>query len=65
MIQLISFTSAAFKIWLGFCRGISTFFSISRGKKNAEAIKFLGILQKYVSKNKMYFILKKKSNFPL
>ena len=30
--------------------------------KNAEAIEFLGILKKYVSKNKIYFCLKKKSN---
>ena len=28
-------------------------------KKNAEAIKFLGILKKHVSKNKIYFCLKK------
>ena len=28
-------------------------------KTNAEAIKFLGILKKYVSKNEMYFCLKK------
>ena len=61
----ISFTSAAFEIWVGFCRGMSTFFSICLGKKNAETIKFLGILQKYVSKNKMYFILKKKNNVSL
>ena len=32
-------------IW-GFCRGISMFFSIWLGKKNAEAIKFLGIFKK-------------------
>ena len=34
-------------------------------KKNAEGIKFLGILKKYISKNKMYFCLKKKRNVPL
>ena len=34
------------------------FFSICLGKKNAEAIEFLGILKKYVSKNKIYFRLK-------
>ena len=36
------------------------FFSICLGKNNAEAIEFLGILKKYVSKNKIYFCLKKK-----
>ena len=46
----------------GFCRGISMFFSIYLTKKNAEAIKFLGLLKKYVSKNKIYFCLKKKSH---
>ena len=48
-------------IW-GCCRGISVFFSICLGKKNAEIIKFLGILKKYVSENKMYFYSRKKSN---
>ena len=58
-------------IW-GYCRGISMFFSICVGKKiknkkNTEAIKFLGIwiLKKYVSKNKIHFCLKKKSNVSL
>ena len=47
----------------GFCRGISMFFSICLCKtKNSEAIEFLGILKNYVSKNKVYFCLKKKSN---
>ena len=41
------------------------FFSICFGKKDAEAIKFLGILKKYVSKNKIYFCLKTKSNVSL
>ena len=36
------------------------FFSIRLGKKNAEAIEFLEISKKYVSKNKKYFCLKKK-----
>ena len=34
-------------------------------KKNAEPIKFLGILKKYISKNKIHFCLKKKSNVSL
>ena len=37
-------------IW-GFCRGM--FFSTCLGKKFAEVIKFLGILKKYVSENKI------------
>ena len=36
------------------------FFSICLNKKNGKAIKFLGMLKKYVSKNKIYFCLKKK-----
>ena len=38
------------------------FFSIYLGKKNAEVIKFLGILKKYVSENRIYFWSRKKSN---
>ena len=49
----------------GFCGGISMFSSICLAKKNAEAIKFLGLLKKYVSKNKIYFCLKKKSHVSL
>ena len=41
------------------------FFSICLCKKYARAIKFLGILKKYVSKKKMYFCLKTKSNVSL
>ena len=41
------------------------FFSIYLGKKNAEVIKFLGILKKYVSDNKIYFCSRKKSNVSL
>ena len=50
---------------VGKCRGIYMFFSVCLGKKNAEAIKFLGILKKYVSKNKIYFCLKKRKMFCL
>ena len=39
--------------------------SIYLGKKNAEAIKFLGIFKKYVYKNKIYSCLKKKAIFHL
>ena len=46
----------------GFCQDITVFFSICLGKKHAEAIQLLGILKKYVSQNKIYFCLKKKSN---
>ena len=54
-------------IW-GFCQGISMFFSIclsKRKKKKAEVIKFLKILKKYVSENKIYFSSRKKSKFLL
>ena len=34
-------------------------------RKNAEAIKYLGILKTFVSKNKIYFCLKKKRNVSL
>ena len=49
----------------GFCQGISMFFSICLLKKNAEVIKFLGILKKYVSNNKICFGSRKKSNISL
>ena len=67
MIQSVRFTSAAFEIRLG-SRQISMFLGICFGKKkkkNAEAMKFLGTLKKYVSKNKLYTCLKKKSNVSL
>ena len=41
------------------------FFSIYLGKKNAEAIEFLGLIKKYFSKNKKRFGLKKKEMFCL
>ena len=49
----------------GFCKVISMFHNICLSKRNAEAIKFLEILKKYVFKNKIYFCLKKKSNASL
>ena len=51
-------------IW-GFCRGICIFFSICLGIKDAEIIKILGISKKHASKNKIYFISRKKSNLSL
>ena len=48
-------------IW-GFCQGISMFFSIFLSKKKTEVIKFLGILKKYASENKIYFCSRKKSD---
>ena len=62
--QHSKFASAVGK-YRGFCRGASMFFSICLGKKNAEEIKCLGILKKYVAKNKTYFCFKKKRNVPL
>ena len=58
MIQSVSFTSAAFET---FAKAY-LFFSICLGKKYAEVIKFLGILKKYVSENKIYFCSRKKIN---
>ena len=49
----------------GFCQGISMFFSICLVKKNAEVIKFLRILKKYLSNNKICFWSRKKSNVSL
>ena len=49
----------------GFCRVIPFFFSICLGEKKCGGNKFFVILKKYVSKNKIYFCLKKKSNFSL
>ena len=40
----------------GFCRGISMFFSICLGKKNAEVIKFLGILKNMLPRIKFIFV---------
>ena len=40
-------------------------FSICVGKKNIEVIEFLGILKKYVSKNKIFFIQERKAIFLL
>ena len=53
MFQSVSFTSAAFETFA------ETFLCLlvsgSAKKKNAEAIKFLGNLKKYVSKNEICF----------
>ena len=51
------------RIW-GFCREMSTFFSICLGKKNAEVTKFLGIL-KNMSPRIKYIFVPKKSNVSL
>ena len=59
MIESVRITSAAFE---AFAEAYLCFFSICLSKKNAQAIKFLEILKKYVTKNKIYFCLKKKSN---
>ena len=62
MIQSVSFTSAAFE---AFAEAYLCFLVSASAKKNAEVIKFLGILKKYVSKNKIYFCSRKKSNVSL
>ena len=62
MIQSVSFTSAAFE---AFAEAYLCFLVSASPLKNAEATKFLGILKKYVSKNKIYFCLKTKNNVSL
>ena len=62
MVQSASFTSAAFE---AFAEAYLCFLVSASAKKNAEVIKFLGILKKYVSKNKIYFCSRKKSNVSL
>ena len=62
LIQLARFTSAAFE---AFAEAYLCFIVSASAKKNAEVIKFLGILKKYVSKNKTYFCSRKKSNVSL
>ena len=49
----------------GFCRGISPFYSICLGNKNAEAVKFLEIKKKKKSflRTKKKFFCKRKINF--
>ena len=46
----------------GFYWGISMFLGNSFSKKNDKVIIFLGVLKKYVSKNKKSFCSRKKSN---
>ena len=52
MIQSVSFTCAAFE---AFAEAYLCFLVSASAKKNAEVIKFLGILKKYVSENKFLF----------
>ena len=56
MIQSVSFTSAAFE---AFAEAYLCFLVSASAKKNAEVMKFLGILKKYVSENKIFFVNKK------
>ena len=58
MIQSVSFTSTAFEAFTE----AYIWFLVSASEKNVKGIKFLEILKKYGSKNKIYFCLKKKSN---
>ena len=62
MIQSASFTSTAFE---AFAEAYLCFLVSASAKKNAEVIRFLGILKKYVSKNKIYFCSRKKSKISL
>ena len=60
MIQSVSFTSAAFKAFAEayLCFLVSASEKKTHKKKHAEAIKFLGILKKYISKNKIFLFKK-------
>ena len=60
MIQSVSFTSAAFE---AFAEAHLYFLVSASALKNAEATKFLEVLKKYVTKNKIYFCLKAKTMF--
>ena len=62
MIQSVSFTSGALE---AFAEAYVCFLVSASAKKIAVPIKLLGILKKYVSKGKIYFCLKKKSNVSL
>ena len=62
MRQLVIFASAAL---VAFARAYLCFLVSASSKKNAEVIKFLGILKKYVSNNKICFWSRKKSNISL
>ena len=61
MIQSVSFTSGTLEAFAK----TYLWFLVSVSAKNAEVIKFLGILKKYVSEKKIYFSSRKKSNFLL
>ena len=62
MIQSVSFTSAAFE---DFAEAYLCFLVSATAKENDEVRKFLGILKKYVSENKIDFCSGKKSNVSL
>ena len=62
MIQSVSFTSAAFE---DFTEAYLCFLVSATAKENDEVRKFLGILKKYVSENKIDFCSGKKSNVSL
>ena len=64
MTQSAIFTSAAFEAFAEAYLPFSVSASADT-KKTVEVIKFLVILKKYVSKNKIYFCSRKKSNVSL
>ena len=61
MRQLVIFASEAL---VAFARAYLCFLVSASSKKNAEVIKFLGILKKYVSKNNI-FVQERKAMFHL
>ena len=65
MIQSVSFTSAVFEAFIEAYLCFLVSVSAKKKLKNAEVIKFLGILKNYFSENKIYFCSRKKSNVSL
>ena len=61
-LQRSKFASAVGKC-RGFCRGISPFYSICLGNKNAEAVKFLEIKKKSFTRTKKEISCKRKKDF--
>ena len=62
MIQSVSFTSAAFE---AFAEAYHMFFSICLAQKNAEVIKFLGILKIMSLRIETIFVQERKAMFCL
>ena len=60
--QHSKFASAVSKCW-GFCLGISPFYRICLGNKNAEAVKYLEIKKDFLELKKKFLVKEKKHFF--